>query len=189
MTYAPAILRTKGNTTYEVVADTGSLSVMEQMLEEIQGLRMDMAQMDGTAIVDGCGSLRRATVSDSGALSVGPAQFDETSSNTMAVDDQAYSFYEPSPHDAFVITGVLAFASKDVNDTTDTIITIYEASEKDSIVIDKTLLAFGMGKLTNLQLAPLNLLVNPGVYINAKTDDNTINMTIMGYKISTSGGL
>ncbi|MCH8748170.1 hypothetical protein IH781_00310 [Patescibacteria group bacterium] len=189
MTYAPAVLRTVGNTTYQTVADEGASSTMYAMLDEIRAMRMDMAQVDGAAIVDGCGSLRRATVSSSGALSVGPAQFDETASQTMAVDDQAYNFFNPSPNDKFVITGVLAFAARDISDSSDTIITIYEADESNSTTVDKTLLAFGMGRLTNLQLVPLNLLVNDGVYINAKTTDNTVTMTLLGYKISVSGGL
>ena len=183
MTYQPAIVRTRGNTTYEVVADTGSLSVMEQMLEEIQGLRMDMAQQDGVSVIDGCGSLRRATVNSTGALSVGPPKFDETATAALAVDDQAYNFFSPRASLQFVITGVLAYATRAVNNATDTNISIFESDQPTSATSTKDLMVFGMGSLTNLQLVPLNLLVNPGVYVNGSTDDNTIHMTIMGYYI------
>ena len=34
------------------------------------------------------------------------------------------------------------------------------------------------------ELFPLNILVAPGKYVNAKTTDDDIHMTIMGYYIS-----
>lgn len=184
LTYKPSPTRIKGATLYEVVSDTESLSLMEQVLEEIRGLRMDLMQQDGVSIVDGCGSMRRATVSSTGALSVAPANYDETASQTMSSTATAFNFFEPNPSQQFVITGLLAFATKDVSDASDTIITVYEADQSTEITSTKDLMVFGMGKLTNLQLVPLNLLVNAGVYVNGKTDDATINMTLMGYFVN-----
>ncbi len=183
MTYKPTPTRTKGTTVYEVVSDTDALSVLEALLEEIRGLREDVAQLDGMSIIDGCGTLRRATVSATGALSVAPAKYDETATNTMSSSGTAFNFFSPSSAQQFVVTGLLAFATKDVSDASDTIIIIYEADSSTSTTADKTLLEFGMGKLTNLPLVPLNILVNEGVYVNAKTDDATINMTLLGYFI------
>ncbi len=184
MTYKPTPTVVDGGQVQALASDDESQSLLVELLAEIRGLREDMAQRDGVSIVDGCGTLRRATVSETGALSVGPIRYDETSNNTMAVDNQVYNFYSPSSFEQFVITGILAFASKDVNNASDTIIEVYEADSSSSATVDKALLTFGMGSLTNLTLTPLNLLVTEGTYINARTDDNTVNMTIMGYFIS-----
>ena len=45
------------------------------------------------------------------------------------------------------------------------------------------ILQFGMARLSVLPLVPLNLVIAEGAYLNAKTDDNTINMTIFGYYV------
>lgn len=112
-----------------------------------------------------------------------PLSYDETVFNDMDVADQAYNFYSPRSRKQFVITGALVFADKDINDATDTIIVIYEAESTTSTTVDKVLLQFGMGKLTVLPILPLHLLVNAGKFINAKTGDDDIHMTIFGYYI------
>ena len=43
---------------------------------------------------------------------------------------------------------------------------------------------FGMGSLTSLAIVPLNILVNKGVWLNAKTGDDDVHMTIMGYYVN-----
>lgn len=122
-----------------------------------------------------------ANVSDQGALIVAPVSFDETAFNSLDATGTAFNFYSPTVGRQFIITGLLAFANKDVSDASDTIIEIYEASSTTATAVDKTLFKFGMGKLTVLPLVPLNLLVAEGKFINAKTDDDVIFMTIMGY--------
>ena len=124
-----------------------------------------------------------AKVTEFGQLVVGALSYDLTEFKSLSVINTAYNFYTPKANKQFVITGLLAFATKGVADTTDTIITIYESDEDNSITETKTLLSFGMGKLTVLPLTPLNILTSEAKFINAKTDDATINLTIMGYYI------
>lgn len=125
---------------------------------------------------------RTANVTLSGQLVVGALAYDETSFNELAEVNTAYNFYKPKSQHAFIITRLLAFADKDINDASDTVVVVYEASAENTATVDKTLLQFGMGKLTVLPLQ-LNLFVNEGKYLNAKTGDDDIHLTIMGYYV------
>ena len=118
-----------------------------------------------------------------GVLATAAPEFDLTAFKSLSATGTAYNFFEPKVGHCFIMKGMLAFATKDVNDSTDTIITVYESTAPDSTTASKTILQFGMGKLTVLPLVPLNALINEGAYLNAKTDDNTINMTIFGYYV------
>jgi hypothetical protein len=124
-----------------------------------------------------------ARVTPAGQLVVAPYDYDLVKFNSLAVVNTAYNYYVPLSGMEFVITSMLAFATKDVGDTTSTSIVIYEAGSPDVTTVDKVLFQFGMGKLTTLPITPLNIKVNQGKFINAKTDDNTIELTITGYYI------
>lgn len=139
--------------------------------------------MISVKIDDGYGSNGFVKVNPNGQLVVGPLAFDETSFQEMNVIDTAFNFYGPVAGKQFVITNVIAFASKDVTNNTDTVIDIYEASADDTATADKTLLEFGMGQLANASFGPLNIIVNKGKWINGKTSDNTIWLNILGYYI------
>lgn len=124
-----------------------------------------------------------AKITKAGQVTVSTFDYDETEFKTLDVVDAAYNFYAPKVKHNFIITGILAFADKDISDANDTVITIYEGASAETTTVKKTLLQFGMGKLTTLPFVPLNIKVNPGVWVNAKTGDDDIHMTIMGYYI------
>jgi len=124
-----------------------------------------------------------AGVTSIGQLVVAPFDYDDVVFNTLDVIDTAYHFFPPIPRKQFIIRYVIVFADKDVADNTDTVIEIYEADSTTSTTVDKTLLKFGMGKLTVLPLPGLNGKVNIGKFVNAKTGDDDIHMTIMGHYI------
>jgi hypothetical protein len=134
-------------------------------------------------IKDGTGTKRKAKVTEFGQLVVAPVSYDESKFNTLDAVDTAYNFFIPKNGSNFIITGLMVYADKDVNDATDTIVTVYEASAADSATVDKTLMQFGMGKLTTLSVTPLNLKVTSGKWVNAKTGDDDIHMTIFGYYV------
>lgn len=137
-------------------------------------------------IVDGSGKKVAASVNLAGGLATAAVEYDEVESRDLDTDDTAFNFYSPKPSEQFLIKGILVFANKDINDASDTIIVIYEASEIDSTTVDKILFRFGMGKLTVLPIMPLNIIVNSGKYVNAKTGDNSIFMTIFGHFVIES---
>jgi len=128
---------------------------------------------------------RSVIVNEVGEIRVADGDYDLTSFREMAADDTAYNFYTPRIGKQFVLTGLLCFADKDVNNASDTIIDIFEASTESTTTIDKTILEFGMGQLSVLPFPNVRILVNEGVYINGKTSDDDVHLNIIGHFINT----
>lgn len=126
----------------------------------------------------------KVKVTKSGELVVAPLAYDETMFVELAEDDTAYNFYEPKPQKQFVITGVLAYGDKQVSAVTNATVIIYEADSIDTLTVDKVLLQFEIGQNQSIPISSLRTLVNVGKWINSKTDDDDIHMTIMGYYIN-----
>lgn len=131
-------------------------------------------------IVDGP---NRGKVTQLGQVVVAPLAYDETEFRELAVDDTAYNFYVPKSGKQFVITGIRAKADRQVSPTTDADVVIYEASAPDTLTVDRVLYREAMVQGESVSLIPTNILVNTGVWINAKTSDDDIHMTIFGYYI------
>lgn len=137
-------------------------------------------------IVSGSGAIA-AKVTPRGELVVAPLSYSETVFKELAEDNTAYNFYEPKPGKQFVITGIRAKADRDVSPTVDASVVIYEAESIDTTTESKVLHQEAMVKAESFTLLPVFILVNPGVWINAKTTDDDIHMTIMGYYVPQSG--
>jgi hypothetical protein len=136
-------------------------------------------------IIDGSGNGRAARVTSIGQLVTAPFAYDETVFKELALADTAYNFWPPKPGEQFVITGVLFRADKQVSSTVDATVVIYEATTDTSTTVSKILIQFAVVEGDIINATALNLLVNEGRYVNAKTDDDDIHMTIMGYYIDT----
>ncbi len=135
-------------------------------------------------IIDGRGGTGdHAKVSSIGQLITAPFAYSLSQFNELAEDNTAYNFYPPIAGKQFVITGIRARADRDVSTTVDAIVIVYEASSLTSTTVDKTLHQEALVRGEAVPLLPLNSLVNPGKFINAKTTDDDIHMTIWGYYI------
>lgn len=128
-----------------------------------------------------------AKVTALGQVVVGALAYDETVFKELAEDDTAYNFYKPQSGRQVVITGVLFRADKQVSSTVDATVVIYEASTDASTIVDKILIQFAVVQGDIITATGLNLLVNAGKFVNAKTTDDDIHMTIMGYFIDALG--
>ena len=124
-----------------------------------------------------------ANVTPSGEFVVAPLAYDETEFNELAEDNTAYNFYGPKSGQQFVLTGLLAYGDKQVSAVTNATVVVYEATSEDTTTVDKVLIQFEIGQNQSLPLSGLHLLVNSGVWVNAKTDDDDVHMTLMGYFI------
>ena len=131
----------------------------------------------------GGGRMTPVGISSNGQLYVAPISYDLTQFLELAEDNTAYNFYVPIAGCNFVITGIRAVADKQVSSSVDAIVIIYEASSANTTVVDKTLHQEAMVQELSVTLLPINILVTEGKYINAKTTDDDIHMTIMGYYI------
>lgn len=124
-----------------------------------------------------------AKVTSSGALVTAAFAYDETKFGELGTDDAGVNFYKPKADQQFVIRGIIAAGNLSIAANALATVVVYEAAASDTATADKTLIQFGVTRLQTLSLLPLNILVNEGKFINAKTDDDDIFMTIMGYYI------
>lgn len=134
-------------------------------------------------ITDGTGRGTKACVTSIGQVVTAPYAYDLTVFNELAEPDTAYNFYEPKQDQQFVITGFVAKADKQVSSTVDADVVIYEAEDADATTVTNTLFQVAMVEGDLVVVSPLNILVTEGVYVNGKTTDDDIHMTIMGYYI------
>lgn len=97
----------------------------------------------------------------------------------MSIANQAYNFFIPKIGFNFRITSILF--STPASATT---IDIYEASSVASLTIDKQILKVD---ISSKGFYPVNfpfggfVPVAEGTFLNAKTDNTTVNMTIIGF--------
>ena len=124
-----------------------------------------------------------AEVTPGGHLVVGEHKFDETVPKNLSSINTAFNFYKPISQKQFIIKGIVAKANKDVSTSTDADLVIYEGTSDSTTTVDKLLFEAAMTKHDSLILLGTNILVNEGIFLNAKTDDASIFVTIMGYYI------
>jgi hypothetical protein len=133
-------------------------------------------------ITDGRGGKSKACVSNAGQLITAPFAYDETKFLELDVINTAYNFYGPVAGQQFVITGLRAKADRGVSTNADATVIIYEASSDTTTTVDKILHQEAMVSGESVTMR-MNIIVNEGKYVNAKTDDDDIHMTIMGYYV------
>lgn len=126
---------------------------------------------------------REASVTRTGALAVGAIQYDEVSFQELATDNIAFNFYTPKAGQQFVITLIHLKADRDVSNTVDAAVVIYEATSVTETTVAKVLFQVNMVRNNILVLPGLNILVSEGVWINGKTTDDDIFVNITGYYI------
>jgi len=131
------------------------------------------------------GNGKRAKWNELAQLETASGGFDLGNFKSLNATGTAFNFYTPIPGHQFIITGLFAFATKDVSDASATNIVIYEGTTPTTITVSRIVRQFGMGKLTVASQVGLRLLVSEGVFLNAKTDDDTIDLNIDGHFIPT----
>lgn len=122
---------------------------------------------------------KEVVVTDSGELAVAPLEHSDPVYNLLDVADTAYNFYRPRAGSQVIITAITLSGNRNV--TTQTLTEIYESKASDSIVVDKSIFKDDIGKLDRIVLAGLHWKVSPGLFLNAKCDDDDVHATIAGY--------
>lgn len=135
-----------------------------------------------TTITDAGGSGRGVKVSSIGQLATSPFAYDDTKFIELAEDDTAYSFYPPLPKKQFVITIIRGKADRDVSNTVDAIVVIYEAEDETDTTVFKVIHQEALIRGESFTIST-NIIVTAGKFVNAKTTDDDIHMTIMGYYV------
>lgn len=132
-----------------------------------------------TFIKDGTGSGHLVRVTHASELIVSGIGDNESVFKSMDTANTAFNFFIPKSKENFFITSVL-ITTPAASTNTD----IYEATSVTSTTINKQLLRIGT---SSRGFIPINLpfggflKVNEGFFVNAKTDNTTVDLTIIGY--------
>jgi len=136
-------------------------------------------------ITNGCG--RNARINANGDFVVTTDPLDDSIFQELDIPDiVAYNFFEPKAGYNFVVTGIHAFADKDVSNSTNATVFIYEAPAIDSTTVDRVILRFEMPRDSTVELSRLKLFVNSGKWVNGKTNDDDIHVNLFGHYKSMS---
>ncbi len=117
---------------------------------------------------------------------MGPAKLDEVSFKELAVDNTAYNLYKPRIGSVFRITGFIATGDNQIAANADSTVVIYEAVNDSTATVAKVLVQFVLTKSTTVTAIGLNIGVNEGVFINAKTDEDDVHLTLMGHFLAVN---
>jgi ribosomal protein S5 len=134
-----------------------------------------------TKISDGSGGGHLARVTHAGELITVRGNYDSTFNAAMTSINTAYNLVGPKAGQQFIVTGVVLNADKNVSATDGAIAELYEATSDTTTTASKTLLTLNIGKNTTVPLTGILIQTTKGVYVNAKTDDATVNITLLGY--------
>lgn len=132
-----------------------------------------------TLIRDGRGTGNLAEISPVGELIVSGFGINTTKFNALNVANTAFNFYIPESGQNFIITAII-YNTPAGSSTVD----VYEASSITSTTINKQIFRI---VTTGATFAPLILSlggfipVTEGEFLNSKTDNPTVNMTIVGF--------
>lgn len=117
-----------------------------------------------------------------GQLVVAPLDYSAPAFDTIDIADTAFNFIGPEPNKSIVITDILLNADRSVSVNGATV-DVYEASSATSVTIDQAILTTDLPKQISRDLVGLNLIVPEGKWVNVKSDDLNILVTIMFYRV------
>ena len=126
---------------------------------------------------------RRARVTQYGQLVTAPLAYSNPVANSLSIINTAFNFVEPQPGQSIIITDILASADKNVSATDPANVIVYESDGVSSLTNLRTLVQPQLIKSGNYLAIGLNLIVGEGRWINARTDDNNILLTILYYYV------
>ena len=124
-------------------------------------------------------------VTDFGELRTSAYDYSTAYFQNLDVADTAYSFVPPKQNQFFVITGLVIQANKNVSASTAATIDVYESDDASSLVISKSIFMVEATKNDSFIVTPINIRTNAGKFINGKTSDDDVLVTLSGYYVLT----
>ena len=128
-----------------------------------------------------------AKVTRFGQLVVAPLEYSTPVADEIDVINTAFNFIGPQQGQSIVITDIVLSADRIVG-VNGADVVVYEASGPDILTEDQIVLDVDMIKQTTLAVNGLNLLVPEGKFVNAKSDDVNVKITIMFYRVPAENG-
>jgi len=123
-----------------------------------------------------------AIITGDGQLVVAPLDFSTPVALSLTSTGTAFNFIEPSQGKKIVITDIIASADNSVSNTSPADIEIYEAEGPETASVFKSIVRPQLTRGQSMVLTGLNMMVPGGLWVNAKTSDNNVLVTIMFYR-------
>jgi len=124
----------------------------------------------------------KATVSEFGQLTISPVDYSTPVQEKLDVINTAFTMIEPVDGKLIIITDILLTANKSVG-VNDATVSIYTSTVKGDLVAAGNIIELEMQQKSSLPITGINTKIDAGLYVNAKTDDNDIFVTIMYYRV------
>lgn len=139
--------------------------------------------MSTPTVIKDSNSGLQAKVTKYGQLVVAPLQYSTPVTDSLITINTAFNFIVPEQDQSIVITDIIVSADKSVSNTTPANIEIYQAASADTTTVDAAIVSPQLLRGGDATITGLNLLVPDGKWVNAKTDDNNVLVTIMFYRV------
>lgn len=123
-----------------------------------------------------------AAVTKRGQLITAPLEFSSPYSVTANVNDTAFNLVPPKNDKQFVITDILLYGDKGIG-ANDATVSLYTAADATETTVLEPILPVEIPKNNYVIMNGLNLITEPGRYINVKTNDNTVYAVVYGYYV------
>lgn len=130
---------------------------------------------------DGTGAGHTAKITHTGELVTIRGSYDQTFQASMTSINTAYNLVVPKTSKQFIITGIIINTDKNVSATDGAIVEVYEATNDTTTTVTKTIMPLTIGRNSTIPLTGILIQTTKGTFINAKTDDATVNITLLGY--------
>ena len=135
-----------------------------------------------TTIKDGKGNNHEVKVTERNQLVIAPLDFSVLYHVKAEVVNTAYNLIPPLTGKRFVITELVLYANKSVG-VSDATVIIYEALSPTTITEHLVIFTQEMVKQTTLVMTGLNIIIEEGIWLNVKTDDDDIFVNMAGYYV------
>jgi len=120
-----------------------------------------------------------AQVSRGGAVMVSQ-NFSTAEKITLIADDTALTIITPRAGERMIITGLIVNTDRNIG-VNGAAVQIYESDGEDSSVASTAILSFDIPKSTTVVTSPLLIETTQGKFINAISDDSSVNVTLLCY--------
>lgn len=125
---------------------------------------------------------KAARVTEFEQVVTGNLDFDSVAQARVTVADTAYSLIEPENGKSIIITGLILSGNKSISATTDAVVSVYTANAIEDIDAQSGVVEVDINRSGRLVLTGINLRVQPGLFVNIKSDQTEINATIFYYR-------
>jgi hypothetical protein len=133
--------------------------------------------------ITGPGREQVAKIVTGNALAVGPPSPSDTFNATLDVDNVAVEVVPGLANQSFCVTGLLVTGNKSISTTVDAIVTIFQATADDLTVSVKDMLVVPIARSSQTLATGILLEVPAGRFLMAKTTDDDVLVTILGFYV------